>query len=227
MLADIAHELARPSEESELVLRQRNTVGNLELGQFNRTDEIRQLEQLVLLRLHALRKFNPRSEFGEERVLKKFRDGRLSAIIIDLYRVNASEISAPLIEEIAQLALKTFDNLPRRRDELLVHDKAMELEIHLTCERQHPRENRRALLSRHVHIALLLADQRPRMKAEVFIPHQHPIGIELANKRTDIHALIMQNKTYDVKARNGIGVLELPRFVDKHAQNLFLHILTA
>ena len=107
------------------------------------------------------------------------------------------------------------------------HDKAMELEIHLTCECQHPRENRRALLSRHVHIALLLADQRPRMKAEVFIPHQHPIGIELANKRTDIHALIMQNKTYDVKARNGIGVLELPRFVDKHAQNLFLHILIA
>ena len=212
-----------PAEE--LKLRGSHPLPNayLLVNESNRTDKIGYLKKPITFRLDRLRELDPNTGNGDERTMQKICHGRLSAIVVYLHAIKFAQFLAMFGQESRQAFAKSFDDLIRGRDILLVHHEAMVPEIHMSCETHHGGEDPITETPIHDRKDLLLPNQWSCMKTQFLKVQISEMEIKPAQCGSKINRLVVEYQGCDVKARIGIGVLEASRLVHEYAQRPFFH----
>ena len=220
---DVPLEAARTAEELVFGFGHAQSGFQFDLDQFDRADEVGQLEQLVSLRADGLGEFDGNGEIRSEHPVQEFRDGGLAAVVVDLDPVDGVRRQNAVRKKACQSPFQVGDDLVRGRDVVLVDDQATVPELGFAGERHHPEEDAVAELPIQIGVSLLFADERARVEAVARKTHARPIGIKGRHERTNDERLVVENHAEDVETRRRIRVEETTGFVDKYAEDSFLH----
>ena len=183
-----------------------------------RANKIRQLEEPVIGGLHALRKLHALAQFFDKRLVQKIRHERLTAIVVDLDGLDIQQVRTMLGNEIDELPIESLDNLLEVVDELLINAQTVVLKRNLLGECHHAGEDATTPFTAHDLVALLLADQRSRVKAMPLKSDFRFSLLKIGNVLVDRMVLIMEDKAQDVETGIRIGILKASRLINEYAE---------
>ena len=134
---DVVGKLLLSSKETTLTGGKSSLHSQLHLQQFDGTDKISKLKQLVSPRLNGLRKLKWYVLAAFEDAMEQIRYLPLAAIIVYFYVVESIEEFDTPIDKRRKLIAQLLENSIYRICEMLIDYQTMVTEINLSCKAHH------------------------------------------------------------------------------------------